>query len=66
MQWCRIALTRLSCETTHRLGQLTVHWALCCEVIRHSPPEKKLLGLVSPVGQNAGGGGGPTRVPRAV
>lgn len=28
MKWCRIALTRLSCETMHRLDQLTVHIAV--------------------------------------
>lgn len=36
MKWCRIALTRLSCETMHRLDQLTVHQLLRCEVIHHS------------------------------
>lgn len=64
MKWCRIALTRLSCETMHRLDQLTVHQLLRCEVIHHSSLKEgggKLPGVVSPVAKTLVGGGGPTR-----
>lgn len=53
MKWCGIALTRLSCETMHRLDQLTVHRLLCCEVIRDSSSEKKKTRLPSLVSLGA-------------
>lgn len=63
-EWCRIALTRLSCETRHKLDQLTVRRLSCCENRRSSPQGKKSCWDWLVLLQRRWWGWGPSSVPR--